>query len=98
MNTVIFEVRRLVDTLSQAARIMRSRLTEHDTPIGFIKPELLWQVRTVGRWVLLKAMCGAGAMSIRKAARRDGRNVKSVHADVVALLVAVVLIGATSFE
>lgn len=43
------------------------------------------------RWELLKAMCGAGAMSIREAARRVGRDVKAVHGDVVALLDAGVL-------
>jgi predicted transcriptional regulator len=36
-------------------------------------------------------MCGAGAMSIREAARRVGRDVKAVHGDVTALLDAGVL-------
>ncbi len=33
-------------------------------------------------------MCGAGPISIREAARRVGRDVKAVHGDVKALLVA----------
>lgn len=36
-------------------------------------------------------MCGAGPMSIREAARRVGRDVKAVHADVSALLLAGVI-------
>ena len=43
------------------------------------------------RWELLRAMCGASAMSIREAARRVGRDVKAVHGDVTALLDAGVL-------
>jgi len=48
--------------------------------------ELLWQALTAKIVELLKAMCGAGAMSIREAARRVGRDVKGVRGDVVALL------------
>jgi len=48
-------------------------------------------VLTAKRWELLKVLCGAGAMSIREAARRVGRDVKAVHADVSALLDAGVL-------
>ncbi len=40
---------------------------------------------------LLKALCGAGPVTIREAARRVGRDVKAVHADVTALLLAGVL-------
>ena len=54
-------------------------------------PELLWEVLTAKRWELLKAMTGAGSMSIRKASRRVGRDVKAVHGDVTALLSAGVL-------
>ncbi len=35
---------------------------------------------------MLKALCGTGRMPIREAARRVGRDVKAVHADVTALL------------
>ena len=43
-------------------------------------------VRLPKRWELLKALCGAGPVSIREAARRVGRDVKAVHGDVTALL------------
>lgn len=54
--------------------------------ISFATPELLWRVLTAKRWELLKALCGAGPVSIREAARRVERDVKAVHADVTALL------------
>ena len=59
--------------------------------ISFATPELLWRVLTQKRWELLKALCGAGPVSIREAARRVGRDVKAVHGDVTALLNAGVL-------
>ena len=91
MNTVILEVRSLADTLADAARAMKNGRAEREARIGFATPELLWQVLTAKRWELLKTMCGAGAMSIREAARRVGRDVKAVHGDIVALLDAGVL-------
>ena len=59
--------------------------------ISFATPELLWQVLTAKRWELLKALSGAGPVSIREAARRVGRDVKAVQTDVTALLSAGVL-------
>lgn len=59
--------------------------------ISFASVELLWQTLTRKRWELLKAMTGGGAMTIREAARRVGRDVKAVHGDVHALLDAGVL-------
>lgn len=59
--------------------------------ISFETPELLWKTLTEKRWDILRAMAGAGAMSIREAARRTGRDVKAVHGDVTALLSAGVL-------
>ena len=46
------------------------------------------QVLSAKRWELLKALCGAGPVSIREAARRVQRDVKAVHSDVTALLSA----------
>jgi len=86
MNTVVLEVRSLDNTLSDAARVMRTRRGEREARIAFATPELLWRVLTAKRWELLKVMSGAGSMSIREAARRVGRDVKAVHADVTALL------------
>ena len=59
--------------------------------VSFETPELLWKVLTARRWGLLKALCGVGPVSIREAARRVGRDIKTVHGDVTALLEAGVL-------
>ena len=91
MNTVVLEVRSLADSLAAAARAMNGGEGDREAHIGFATPELLWQVLTAKRWELLKAMCGAGPMSIREAARRVGRDVKAVHGDVTALLEAGIL-------
>ena len=86
MKTVVLEVRSLKETLADATRAMKTGRAEREAHIGFASPELLWQVLTAKRWELLKAMCGAGPISIREAARRVGRDVKAVHGDVKALL------------
>lgn len=91
MNTVVLEVRSLASSLAAAAHAMNGGEGDREAHIGFSTPELLWQVLTAKRWDLLKAMCGAGPMSIREAARRVGRDVKAVHGDVTALLEAGVL-------
>lgn len=95
MNTVVLEVRALGATLADAARTMKTGHGERDARIAFATPELLWQVLTAKRWELLKCLRGAGPVSIREAARRAGRDVKAVHADVTALLNAGVLNRAT---
>jgi predicted transcriptional regulator len=86
MSTVVLEVRSLADTLGDASRAMKTRRGEREARIAFASPELLWQVLTAKRWELLKALCGAGQVSIREAARRAGRDVKAVHGDVRGLL------------
>jgi predicted transcriptional regulator len=59
--------------------------------ISFPTVELLWKVITPKRGELLRAVAGAGPLSIRELARWVGRDVKSVHGDVQALLKAGVL-------
>jgi predicted transcriptional regulator len=54
--------------------------------ISFESPALLFKVISGHRWELIKIMTGAGAMSIREASRRLGRDVKAVHGDVSVLL------------
>lgn len=54
--------------------------------ISFASPELLFRVLTMKRWELVRALTGAGPVSIREAARRVERDVKAVHSDIHALL------------
>ncbi len=73
------------------AQAWQARKAEKTARISFASPELLWKVLTAKRWELLKALCGAGPVSIREAARRVERDVKAVHTDITALLAAGVL-------
>ncbi len=91
MKTVILEVRSLEDSVAEIRHTLKSGRPERSARISFATPELLWRVLTAKRWELLKALCGAGAMSIREAARRVNRDVKAVHSDVTALIKAGVL-------
>ena len=77
--------------MAEFAQAWKSGKATRGDRISFASPELLWKVLTAKRWELLKAMCGAGPISIREAARRVERDVKAVHGDITALLNAGVL-------
>ena len=77
--------------MADFSRAWKSARVDKSARISFASPELLWKVLTAKRWELLKALCGAGPVSIREAARRVNRDVKAVHSDVTALLGAGVL-------
>jgi len=91
VKTVTLEVRAPGDAMADFARAWKSGKPGKSARISFATPELLWKVLTAKRWELLKALCRAGPVSIREAARRVGRDVKAVHGDVTALLAAGVL-------
>ena len=74
--------------MAEALAAAKSGRPQRAARISFASPELLWRVLTAKRWELLKALCGAGPVSIREAARRVGRDVKAVHSDVTAMLLA----------
>ena len=59
--------------------------------ISFASIALLWKIITPKRWELLRAVQRAGPLAIREVARRVGRDVKSVHGDISALLKAGVI-------
>lgn len=72
--------------MSDFVKVWKSGKAQRNDRISFATPELLWKVLTAKRWELLKALCGAGPVSIREAARRVDRDVKAVHGDITALL------------
>ncbi|HET8584254.1 MAG TPA: DNA-binding protein [Casimicrobiaceae bacterium] len=82
---VVLEVRPLHEELTKVASAMRSGAPEPNARIAFATPELLLQVLTLGRWVLLKTLCGAGRITIAEVARRLNRDVMGVEDDVRAL-------------
>ncbi|MEZ5657516.1 MAG: DNA-binding protein [Burkholderiaceae bacterium] len=91
MKTVTLDVRSPSDAMADFTEAWKTGKRQRSARISFATPELLWKVLTEKRWELLKALCGAGPMSIREAARRIDRDVKAVHGDVTALLNAGVL-------
>lgn len=88
MKTVILDVRSPADPMADFIQSWRTGKGQKVARISFAKPELLWEVLAAKRWELLKALCGAGPVSIREATRRVGRDVKAVHGDITALLKA----------
>lgn len=94
MRTVTLEVRAPADVMGDFVQTWKSGRPQRTARMAFATPELLWKVLTAKRWELLKALCGAGPVSIREAARRVGRDVKGVHGDVKALLDAGLLVRA----
>lgn len=94
MNIVTLEVRKMGEALDEISRTLSAGKAQKSARIVFDSPELLWRVLTAKRWELLKALCGAGPVSIREAARRVDRDIKAVHGDVTALLAAGILLRA----
>ncbi len=89
MRTVTLGVADRGEVARRAQEALKGR--PQGSHISFATPELLFKLLTAKRWEILRALTGAGPLSIREAARRVGRDVKAVHGDVTALLVAGVL-------
>jgi phosphomannomutase len=81
----VLVVRPLHEEHTNLESAMRSGAPEPNARIAFATPELLLQVLTLGRWVLLKTLCGAGRITIAEVARRLNRDVMGVEDDVRAL-------------
>jgi predicted transcriptional regulator len=89
VNTVTIGISSAEETRARAAHALAGE--RQGAFISFATVELLWKVITPKRWELLRLLAGAGPVSIREVARRAGRDVKSVHGDVQALLKAGIL-------
>jgi predicted transcriptional regulator len=89
MNTVTLSVASQDDVTRRALAAFDGMA--QGAHITFASPDLLWRTLTSKRWDLLQVMTGQSALSIREVARRLGRDVKAVHADIQALLMAGVL-------
>jgi len=91
VKTVTLDVRPPQEAMADFAQVWKTGKGSRSDRISFATPELLWKVLTAKRWDLLKALCAAGPVTVREAARRVDRDVKAVHADLSALLAAGVL-------
>jgi predicted transcriptional regulator len=84
MEIVTFGLFSLDDTIKRAERAARGE--PQDARIEFVSSDLFFRIMTAKRWEIVRAMAGAGPLSIREVARRVKRDVKGVHGDVRALL------------
>jgi predicted transcriptional regulator len=89
MRNVTFSVGTLDDMKRRVDAALRGK--KRGSHVSFSSPELFLRTLTVKRWEIVRAMTGAGPMSIREVARRVNRDVKAVHGDVAALLKAGIL-------
>ena len=70
MKTVTLDVQTPADSMADFVRAWKTGNPQESARISFATPQLLWRVLTQKRWEILKALCGAGPVSIREAARR----------------------------
>jgi len=91
MGTVIFDVTTLQDFLDRAHTAAASGQPACAARISFPTAQRLLYVLSSDRWAILQSMAGAGEMGLRELARRVGRDVRSVHADIAVLLDAGVI-------
>jgi predicted transcriptional regulator len=89
MKTVTLHVADLDEVKRRARDAFKGK--KQGSRISFASPELLFRLLTAKRWELIRALTGAGPVTIREAARRVNRDVKAVHGDIHALLNAGVL-------
>ncbi len=89
MTAVTIGISELSSALKRAKGAFTGKPQGHF--ISFASHELMQKTLTPKRWELIKSLAGAGPVSIREAARRAGRDVKTVHGDVQALLKAGVI-------
>ncbi len=89
MNAVTIGISSIEETTERTLRAFGG--VEQGAFISFPSIETLWKILTAKRWDILRAMTGSGPISIREVARRVGRDVKTVHGDVHALLKAGVI-------
>jgi predicted transcriptional regulator len=84
MKTVTLQVAKLDEVKQRARDAFKGK--KQGSRISFATPELLFRLLTAKRWELIRALAGAGPLTIREAARRVSRDVKAVHGDVHTLL------------
>jgi predicted transcriptional regulator len=89
MKTVTLQVSKREEVKQRVREAFKGK--KQGSRISFATPELLFRLLTAKRWQLIRALAGAGPVTIREAARRLNRDVKAVHGDVHALLAAGVM-------
>lgn len=86
MQTLVIDVQTLEEGLREDAAIWESGEGDPTPRVSFVSYDLLHKVLAPNRMAIVRAMRGAGPLSIREVARRVGRDFKGVHTDVTALI------------
>ena len=86
MSTVVISVKPLDQVHREISEMLAAGRGDPMPRINFVSWELFHQILSSNRIGVIRAMAGAGPMSIREVARRVGRDFKGVHTDVTALL------------
>lgn len=82
MKTVVLSIETLDSALSDFRRAWKSGKGDASARIGFETWELMHRALSPKRLEIVRAMAGAGPLSIREIARRVGRDFKGMHTDV----------------
>lgn len=88
-RTIILGVADRREAARRAAQALKGRTS--NAFINFATPELLFKLLSTKRREILRALIGAGPVSIREISRRMERDIKATHGDVTMLLTAGVL-------
>ena len=87
MTTLEVDVQSLEMGLRADAAAWKSGRHDPTPRLSFVSWALLHKVLAPARIDILRAMGGAGPLSIREVARRVGRDFKGVHTDITSLIV-----------
>ena len=87
MKTIVVDVCTLEESLDDFKRVWETGIADHNPRLSFVSWALLHKVLAPARIDILRAMGGAGPLSIREVARRVGRDFKGVHTDITSLIV-----------
>lgn len=91
MKTVLFEVASLEQMELRIKAQLKSGKPDRYARITFDSAEQMSRIMTPTRWGLVEAMTGAGPIGVRELGRQVGRDVKGVHTDANALVIAGVI-------
>jgi hypothetical protein len=72
-KTVIFGVHPLKESIADVEAAWKSGIALGSAQISFATPGLMRTVLTAKRWEILKALCGAGPVTFREAAKLEPR-------------------------
>jgi predicted transcriptional regulator len=85
MRTVVLGIETQKDVTRRILATAKNRRKAEDDRISFETAGELWRVLAPKRMEIVRAMTGAGPLTIREVARRVGRDFKAVHSDVTML-------------